>query len=63
MTVARIGESSFEVRTRFLDPSTPEPTVCAETRVVKVFTDPVQMRKVPIPSAIRAKLEAHLTGE
>jgi 4-hydroxybenzoyl-CoA thioesterase len=61
--VSKVGGSSFEITTRFVDRAAPEPVLCAETRVVKVFTDPVGMRKMPIPSAIRARLEACLAGE
>ena len=63
LTVSKIGESSFEITTRFLDLSATDPVLCAETRVVKVFTDPVRMKKVPIPSAIRARLEAYLASQ
>jgi acyl-CoA thioesterase FadM len=63
LVISGIGESSFEIRTRFVDRSAGDEVLCAETRVVMVFTDPVAMRKVPIPSAIRARLEAHLVRE
>jgi acyl-CoA thioesterase FadM len=63
LTVAKVGDSSFDVRTRFVDLEPTEPVVCAETRIVKVFADPAAMRKIPIPSAIRARLLAHLAGE
>jgi acyl-CoA thioesterase FadM len=63
LAVARVGDSSFEVVTRFVDREPAEPVVCAETRIVKVFADPAAMRKIPIPSAIRARLVSHLAGE
>lgn len=90
LAIVRLGESSFEVRTVFLEPDTglesraatdggtattaagsaggtgPAPNtsrVCAETRVAHVFTDPRRMQKVPIPSAVRARLEQHLLRE
>jgi acyl-CoA thioesterase FadM len=58
LTISKIGDTSVEITTRFVDRSAPEPVLCAETRVVKVFTDAARMRKVPIPSEIRARLEA-----
>lgn len=63
LTVSRIGDSSFEVQVRFVDVEGSEPLLCAETRVAHVFADPRQFRKIPIPSALRARLEAHLGGE
>ncbi len=63
LSVTKVGESSFEVVTRFVDPEATEPAVCAETRIVKVFADPAAMKKIPIPSAIRARLLSHLAGE
>jgi acyl-CoA thioesterase FadM len=63
LSVTRIGESSFEVRTRFVEPGGPEPVVCAEARIVKAFADPATWKKIPIPSAIRARLLPHLASE
>ena len=63
LTVAKVGESSLEVVTRFLDESGPEPVLCAEARVVKVMADPSTWKKIPIPSAIRERLLAHLARE
>lgn len=60
LEVARLGESSFEIATRFLTVDTPLPALCAETRVVHVFADAHRLAKIPIPSALRARLEAHL---
>jgi acyl-CoA thioesterase FadM len=60
LTIGKIGESSFEVVTRFFEPATPEPLLCAEARVVKVLADPKTWKKIPIPSAIREKLTAYL---
>lgn len=37
--------------------------LCAETRVSHVFADAERFRKMPIPSALRPRLEAHLAGE
>jgi acyl-CoA thioesterase FadM len=58
--ITRIGESSFEVTTRFLDLERGEPMRCAETKVTHVFADLARGAKVPIPSDIKARLEAHL---
>ena len=63
LTIGKVGESSLEVVTRFLDESGPEPVLCAETRVVKVMADPTTWKKIPIPSAIRDRLLAHLARE
>ena len=63
LTIGKVGESSLEVVTRFLDESGPEPVLCAETRVVKVLADPNTWKKIPIPSAIRERLLAHLARE
>ncbi len=63
LAVAKVGESSFEVRTRFLDPSADPPALCAEARIVKAFADPKAWTRIPIPSAIRARLLAHLAAE
>ncbi len=63
LAVAEIGESSFEVRARFTERPPSEPLVCAETRVVHVFADPRTFRKMPIPSALRSRLEGHLSHE
>ncbi|HEY3383986.1 MAG TPA: thioesterase family protein [Vicinamibacterales bacterium] len=63
LEVSHLGESSFEVATRFVDRTGPEPVVCAETKVVHVFADARQFRKTPIPSEIRARLEAHLARQ
>jgi 4-hydroxybenzoyl-CoA thioesterase len=63
LTVAKVGDSSLEVVTRFLDESGSEPVLCAETRVVKVMADPSTWKKIPIPSAIRERLLAHLARE
>jgi acyl-CoA thioesterase FadM len=63
LSIAKVGESSLEVVTRFLDESGSEPVLCAETRVVKVMADPKTWKKVPIPSAIRERLLARLARE
>lgn len=63
LSVAKVGDSSFEVRTRFLERDGAERVVCAETRIVKAFADPATWKKIPIPSAIRARLLAHLASE
>jgi len=63
LTIGKVGESSLEVVTRFLDESAPEPVLCAETRVVIVLADPIAWKKIPIPSAIRDRLLAHLARE
>ena len=62
VTVTKIGESSFEVGTRFLE-ADEEAHVCAETRVTHVFADPARFRSMAIPAAIRSRLEAHLPQE
>jgi acyl-CoA thioesterase FadM len=62
LTVSRIGESSFDVRVRFFEEGV-EPVLCAETRVSHVFADAARFRKIPIPSEVRTRLEAHLAGE
>jgi acyl-CoA thioesterase FadM len=63
LEVARLGEASFEIVTRFrtLDPH--RPVTCAETRVVHLFADSALSGKLSIPSALRAKLEQHLARE
>jgi acyl-CoA thioesterase FadM len=63
LTIGKVGESSIEVVTRFLDESGPEPVLCAESRVVKVLADPATWRKIPIPDGIRARLRAYLAGD
>lgn len=61
LLVTRIGETSFEVGTRFLSPD--EEDLCAETRVTHVFADPVRFRSLPIPAGIRSRLQAHLAQQ
>lgn len=61
--ISKLGESSFEVWTRFFDGSGTDAELCAETRVAHVFADPRRFQKIPIPSALRARLETHLLGE
>jgi len=56
--ISRIGDSSFEVVTRFYDLETLDPLLCAETRVTHVFADPAAFSKRSIPPDIRARLEA-----
>jgi acyl-CoA thioesterase FadM len=63
LAVTKVGDSSFEVRTRFIDRAGPEPALCAEARIVNAMADPATWRKISIPSAIRARLSAHLAGE
>jgi acyl-CoA thioesterase FadM len=63
LAIGKVGESSLEVVTRFLDESGPEPVLCAETRVVKVMADPNTWKKISIPSAIRDRLLANLARE
>jgi acyl-CoA thioesterase FadM len=68
LVISTLGESSFEVWTRFYDAGANpaeagSPVLCAETHVAHVFADPRRFRKIPIPSALRARLEAHLSGE
>jgi acyl-CoA thioesterase FadM len=58
VTVAEVGTSSFKVLTRIRETGAGE-DLCAETRVVHAFVDP-ERRKIPVPSAIRARLEACL---
>lgn len=60
LTIAKVGESSFEVITRFLDETSVEPVLCAEARVVKVLADPSSWKKIPIPAEIRERLLKHL---
>jgi acyl-CoA thioesterase FadM len=57
--VTRIGETSFDVRTRFCEGGD-EGDLCAETVVTHVFADPARFRSIAIPPAIRSRLEAHL---
>lgn len=63
LAVTKVGDSSFEVRTRFIDRAGSAPVVCAEARIVKSLADPATWRKMSIPSAIRARLLAHLESE
>jgi acyl-CoA thioesterase FadM len=69
LSLVRIGESSFDVRVRFWETAPQEPgatpgaALCAETRVSHVFADAGRFRKIPIPSALRPRLEAHLASE
>jgi len=63
LMVTKVGDSSFEVRTRFVDRSGDEPALCAETRVVKALADAATWKKISIPEDIRAKLLAHLASE
>lgn len=63
VVISKIGESSFEVWTRFFDAGGNDRILCAETRVAHVFADPKRFQKIPVPSALRARLEAHLPGE
>ncbi len=63
LSVTRVGESSFELRTLFIDNSGPQRVLCAEARIVKAFADPSTWRKMPIPSEIRTRLLAHLASE
>jgi acyl-CoA thioesterase FadM len=62
LAIAKVGESSFEVVTKFLDESTSEAVLCAEARVVKVLADPNTWKKIAIPAGIRERLLRHLTG-
>lgn len=63
LSVTKVGESSFEVQTRFVDGEGADRAVCAEARIVKAFADPATWTKIPIPSAIRTRLIAHLASE
>lgn len=63
LTIGKVGESSLEVLTRFLDESGSEPVLCAETRVVKVLADPNTWKKIPIPAGIRERLLKHAALE
>jgi acyl-CoA thioester hydrolase/1,4-dihydroxy-2-naphthoyl-CoA hydrolase len=63
LSVVKLGESSFDVRVRFWEIGAGTADLCAETRVSHVFADPARFRKIPIPSALRARLEAHLARE
>jgi acyl-CoA thioesterase FadM len=63
LAVTRVGESSFEVRTRFVDRSAEPPALCAETRIVKAFADPATWTKIPVPSAVRVRLLTHLADQ
>jgi acyl-CoA thioesterase FadM len=60
LIIGRVGDSSLEVVTRFLDESAAEPVLCAEARVVKVMADPNTWRKIPIPPQIRERLLRHV---
>lgn len=63
LSVTKIGDSSFEVRSVFVDRAGAAPVLCAEARIVKAFADPASWTKIPIPSAIRARLLLHLASE
>ncbi len=63
LTIGKVGESSLEVVTRFLDESGPEPVLCAEARVVIVLADPIAWKKIPIPAGIRERLLRHAALE
>jgi acyl-CoA thioesterase FadM len=63
LSVTKVGESSFEVRTTFVDSEGASPVLCAEARIVKAFADPATWKKMPIPSEIRARLIGHLASE
>lgn len=65
LVVSRLGDSSFDVLTRFreADRAADEAVPCAETRTSHVFADAQHLRKLPIPSPLRARLEAHLARE
>lgn len=56
--VSKLGDSSFEVTTRFHDTERPDQALCAETRVTHVFADPGAFTKLSIPAGFRARLEA-----
>ena len=60
--VTRIGESSFDVGTRFLEQDAGQ-RLCAETLVTHVFADLARFRSIPIPAAIRSRLETHLAQQ
>ncbi len=63
LTIGKVGESSIEVVTKFLDESGIEPILCAEARVVKVLADPNTWKKIAIPAGIRERLSAYLANE
>jgi acyl-CoA thioesterase FadM len=63
LTIGKVGESSIEVVTRFLDESGREPVLCAEARVVKVMADPSTWKKIPIPAGIRERLLKRVEAE
>jgi acyl-CoA thioesterase FadM len=63
LAVTRLGESSLQIRVRFLDVETSNHVLCAETLVSHVFADAARFTKIPIPSALRARLERHLSSE
>jgi acyl-CoA thioesterase FadM len=63
LAVTKVGDSSFEVLTRFIDRTGPQPVICAEARIVNALADPATWRKMSIPSAIRARLLGHLSSE
>lgn len=63
LTIAKVGESSLEVVTRFFDESAAERALCAEARVVKVMADPNTWKKIPIPADIRERLMSHLAAD
>ena len=55
--IGAIGETSFQVRTRFFEAGEGG-RVCAETRLTHVFTGGGAWAKREIPPAIRTRLEA-----
>ena len=63
LVVSKLGESSFEITTRFFEHGGADRRPCAETRVVHVFAHPSRFEKLPIPASIRGRLEAHLARE
>ena len=63
LSVTKVGESSFALKTTFVDRAGDAPILCAETRIVKAFADPATWKKMPIPSEIRAHLLGHLARE
>ncbi len=60
LVVTKLGESSFEITTRFFDRTHVDRALCAETHVVHVFADAGTMKKMPIPPPIRARLQRHV---
>ncbi len=63
LSITKVGQSSFEVRTTFVDSAGAAPVLCAEARIVKAFADPATWKKMAIPSEIRAHLLGHLASE